>query len=162
MLRIESENASKAFIRSVKLHWLDFDRAIHIDGIHINNGHHFMGSEVEINLHNFGLTNTSSDKHGSMTLIKFYPEPIYQFKREFVYGLKIKFACQKANNERPTVEDIESPFKVDVVSRILLKLGSVITTNQASNEYDSDRLTTFFKSRGTDFTPLSASLHCKS
>lgn len=155
MLRIESKHASKAFIKFAKLYWLQFDGAIYVDGIMSKNNFSFMGNEQIVpNLHNFGLSNKLSAEYGFMALFKAYPEPEFKINS----NINFRFACQKWHGNFDQEYNFSTDkLEVDVESRILKKIGSIKTYSAGK-----EQKITYFQSRTTNFTPLSASMVCNS
>ena len=123
LLRIESQNEAAKILVSLKLHWLDFDDEVIIDGVKSNDQFWtYLSSGEELNSTILRLEDDSLagnyikiTKNG--TNVKF---GILKSESE-----RRKFLCQKLVSDQFIVDTNETgPLRVEVVSRIFEKIGS--------------------------------------
>lgn len=131
LLRIESQDELHKVFRSLKLHWLDFDDELFLDGIKSSdNKWRFLtnGGEIDENIFYFLQDGDNFSVGDFIKVMKNGTNPAFgvlNLERE-----KRKFLCQKISNndEAITVEDYQSgPLKVEVLTRMFEKIGSYET-----------------------------------
>lgn len=123
LLQIESLNEAAKIFRALKLHWLDFDDEVIIDGVKSNDGYWtFLSSGEKLNSSIVRLEDVSMEgnyikisKNG--TNVKF---GILKSECE-----RKKFLCQKITSDQFYLDTNElGPLQVEVVSRILENIGN--------------------------------------
>lgn len=129
-LRIETQEESFKVFRALKLHWLEFDDELYIDG-HFGNNRiwKFMtnGDEIDPSIFYF-LQDNLSENYSVGDFVKVIKNGtipgfgLYNLERE-----KRKFLCQKTSpNDGMKIDEDQQhgPIKIEVSTRIFEKIGS--------------------------------------
>lgn len=120
LLRIESQLEFSKIKRALKLHWLDFDSQLYIDGIFTDDKWKFLSNRNKLDANIYNVTDQDFEQPKAFMALR---KINFDVQVKSNYFTSEKFLCQKLFKDSSHTDDSSNSLQVNMVDRLFEKIG---------------------------------------